>query len=107
MAVVKISGKQFVVIKGKTITVPYQDLEVGEILKTKDLLTGKELDFEVVDQKRSDKTLVMKFRNKTRYQRVIGQRTKLTLIKNIQAEKNEKLAKVEKEIKEKSSAKKS
>ncbi len=114
MAVVKIAGKQFVVAQGQIITVPYLDLEIGKILKTKDLLSEDQLEFEVIDQKRSEKIMVLKFRNKSRYQRLIGQRTKLTVVKNVIAqkaaktEKAEKPAKIEKiENKEKSSAKKS
>lgn len=103
MAVAKIAGKQFVVEEGKTITVPFLDLEIGQSLKTKDLITGKDLEFEVVDQKRSGKTIVLKFRNKTRYQRLIGQRTKLTVVKSVKA----KSEKVEKKETEKPAAKKS
>lgn len=96
MAVVKIAGKQFVVADGQVITVPYLDLEIGKTLITKDMLTDNDLQFEVIDQKRSAKIIVLKFRNKTRYQRLIGQRTKLTVLRNIKIEKVEKKEKVEK-----------
>ena len=90
MAVVKLAGKQFVVAQGQIITVPYHDLEIGKTLIVKDMLTDKDLQFEVIDQKRGPKIIVLKFRNKTRYQRLIGQRTKLTVMKNIKIEKEKR-----------------
>ncbi|MDO8513172.1 MAG: bL21 family ribosomal protein [bacterium] len=89
MAVVKIAGKQFVVKDGQRLNVPYLDLEIGKSLTTQDLLTGKDVVFEIIEQKRSAKVLVVKFRNKSRYLRVKGQRNKVTVVKNINSEKKE------------------
>jgi ribosomal protein L21 len=107
MAVVKIGGKQFVVNEGKNIIVPFCDLEIGKTLEAKDLLTGEMLEFVVIDQKRSSKVIVLKFRNKTRYQRLIGQRTKQTVLKNVEKKvKTEPTKATEKAVSKKSPAKK-
>lgn len=94
MAVVKIAGKQFVLNDGKRITTPFVDLEVGKILETKDMLTGDSISLEVLEQKRSKKILVVKFRNKSRYLRVIGQRNKITIMQEA-IKKPQKVDKVE------------
>lgn len=96
MAVVKIAGKQFLVEEGQQIVVPHLDLEIGKIFETKDMLGGKDLSFEVVEQKRGKKILVVKFRNKTRYKRVIGSKAKLTVLKSVKANPSAGEAKVKK-----------
>jgi large subunit ribosomal protein L21 len=89
MAVVELQGKQFLVKEGEVISVPHLDQEPGSKIKAKDLLNGKEVTLEVTDQIRDKKVRVSKFRNKTRYQRVIGHRTMLTKMKMIEEKASE------------------
>ena len=84
MAVIKIAGKQYVVKEGKSIVVPHLKMEVGEKIKLKDMLSDEELTFEVAEQKRGEKLVVLKFRNKTRYKRAMGHKSHLTVIKKVE-----------------------
>ncbi len=80
VAVISLGGKQFTVTPGKIIDVPHLNHEAGHTFETADLLTGKMVAAKVVDQVKADKIRVVKFKNKTRYTRTIGQRTKLTKV---------------------------
>lgn len=90
MAVVKVAGKQYLVKEGDQIKVNHLDLNVGEKITVKDELSDKNLNLEVIEQTRSKKILVIKFRNKTRYLRKKGHRNELTVLKVKKAEIKEK-----------------
>lgn len=95
MAVVSIKGKQFIVNEGKEISVPHLNMEPGEKLNAKDLLTDEEVTLEVIGDKNGKKIRVVKFRNKTRYHRVIGQKVVSTLVKLVKKEETKKVNKKE------------
>lgn len=65
MAIVKIQDKQYFVLAGDTICVEGVNLKNKKELKTKCLLSGKEVVFEV-KPKRTGKLSVVHFMNKTR-----------------------------------------
>ncbi len=80
VAVVSLGGKQFTVEPGKIICVPHLANEIGHTLELTDMLSGKTVSAKIVDQRKADKIRVIKFKNKTRYTRTIGQRTQLTAV---------------------------
>jgi large subunit ribosomal protein L21 len=80
VAVISLGGKQFTVEPGKIIDVPHLSKETGDSVEATDMLTGKTVTAKVVDQFKGKKIRVLKFKNKTRYTRVIGHRSKLTKV---------------------------
>lgn len=78
VAVVSLGGKQFTVEPGKIIAVPRLSDEVGQSINLTDLLAGQPVEAKVVDHLLGEKIRVVKFKNKTRYQRTIGHRSQLT-----------------------------
>lgn len=81
VAVISLGGKQFTVEPGKIIDVPHLNQEAGDKVTPADLLNGKKVTGTVVEQTKGKKLRVVKFKNKTRYTRTIGQRSHLTKVK--------------------------
>lgn len=99
MAVIKIKGKQYLVKEGQEIVVANLNMEPGEKVKAKDLLTDKDVTLEVIGQKRGEKVRIIKFRHKTRYKRFLGFRSTNTVIKMDKAEEKVVSKKAEKPAK--------
>ena len=88
-AVVRISGSQFVVREGGTVTVPRLEADPGATVKleevlflrdAKQALVGQPLvpdsfvEAEVIDHPRAKKVTVYKFRRREKYRRKLGHR---------------------------------
>lgn len=80
VAVISLGGKQFTVEPGKIIVAPRLSDEAGAILELTDLLNGQKVTAKVIEEFKGEKIRVVKFKNKTRYTRTIGQRSKLTKV---------------------------
>lgn len=74
VAVVNLGGKEYTVTPGQIIDVPHVKKEVGEQLELPDLLHDKKVTASVVAILRPIKVRVIKFKNKTRYLRILGQK---------------------------------
>lgn len=95
MAVVEISGHQFLVKEGEVFNIDNQDLEQGKNLEAKVLLTvdgdevkvgqpyvdGVKVKLEVVENLKGEKIEVIKYKAKSRYRKHIGYRSHLTKVK--------------------------
>jgi len=81
VAVISLGGKQFTVSPGKIIRVSRLTKAVDEVFEVADLLTGKKVEAQIVEQLKGDKITVLKFKNKARYLRRIGFRPLLTKVK--------------------------
>jgi large subunit ribosomal protein L21 len=80
VAVISLGGKQFTVEPGKIIDVPHLNQEAGDKVSLADLLNGKKVSATVIEHGKGKKLRVVKFKNKTRYTRTIGQRSHLTKV---------------------------
>lgn len=78
VAILETGGKQYLVHPGDVISVEKIPDTTKEI---PDLLTGKTISIEIMEQKRFKKIRVLKFRAKSRYKRVAGHRQAATTIK--------------------------
>ena len=81
LAVIKTGGKQYKVKTGDTIKVEKIDSQPEEKLEFADILGGKKVTASVVEHGKSDKVLVVKFKSKKRYTRVLGHRQQFSKIK--------------------------
>lgn len=96
MAVIELSGHQFLVREGETLEIDNQDLEVGnkfainEVLLLEDggkvsvgqpYVTGSSVELEVLENKKGEKIEVIKYKAKSRYRKHIGYRSSLTKVK--------------------------
>lgn len=89
LAVIRTSGKQYLVKEGDTISVdaPPKEIDVllvtdGENIKVgTPLVDGVVVKFEVVKSGLGPKIRVAKFKAKSRYRKVIGFRPKVTTVK--------------------------
>jgi len=80
-AVIKTGGKQYKVKTGDVIKVEKIATDPKEKLEFSDLFEGKKVLASIVDAGKSDKVLVVKFKSKKRYMRVLGHRQEFTKIK--------------------------
>lgn len=89
-AVVRTGGKQFRVEEGATLTVPKLEGEpgvrvtLGDVLLLADgekIATSGSVTAEIVGHEKGDKIKVLKYKNKTRYRKLSGQRTLGTRIR--------------------------
>ncbi|MFH1427094.1 MAG: 50S ribosomal protein L21 [Patescibacteria group bacterium] len=95
IAVIKTGGKQYKVEKGQTIKVEKLPEENGKNIKFETLLIatddakefklgkpslGKIVEGKVLEQGKSKKIMVVKYKNKTRYKRNIGHRQPYTKV---------------------------
>lgn len=80
MAVISLSGKQYLVEAGEKITTFNLGKNEGDLVLTKDLLTGKDIELKVVSNKLSKKVKVLKFIKKKGYKRNLGSRDHLTIL---------------------------
>lgn len=81
IAVVMLGGKQYIVSEGSKIKVEKLDQEAGKSFQIKDLLGGKEVSCQVIENVKAKKISHIKFKNKTRYIKRIGHRQTLTVVK--------------------------
>jgi len=96
LAVIELSGHQFLVRVGETLEIDNQDLKVGdkfivnEVLLLEDVgkvlvgqpyVTGCAVDLEVVENMKGKKIEVIKYKAKSRYRKHIGYRSTLTKVK--------------------------
>lgn len=81
VAVVSLGGKQFTVEPGKIIDVLRLSNEVGSTLELTNMLDGKKVTATVLEETKGEKLRVVKFKNKTRYIRTIGQRDHISRVK--------------------------
>ncbi len=80
VAVISLGGKQYTVLPGKIVVVPRLSNAEGESLELTDLLGGKTVTAKVLNALTGEKIRVVKFKNKTRSTRTIGQRSQLTRV---------------------------
>jgi len=89
-AVVRTGGKQFRVEEGTTLTVPRLEGEVGNTVTLTDVLfladgdrigSSGTVTAEIVAHEKGEKIKVLKYKNKTRYRKLSGQRALGTKIK--------------------------
>ncbi|MFH1822617.1 MAG: 50S ribosomal protein L21 [Patescibacteria group bacterium] len=95
IAVIKTGGKQYKVEKGQTIKIEKLPEENGKKVKFETLLIatddvkefqvgkpsiGKIVEGKVLEQGKSKKIMVVKYKNKTRYKRNIGHRQSFTKV---------------------------
>ena len=93
-AIIKTGGKQYKVAEGDVIDVEKLDAEIGDTVEFETLmlggedvvvdpevLAGKKVSAEVLDQFRGEKVLVFKLKKRKRYHRTQGHRQYLTKVK--------------------------
>ena len=96
-AVIQITGKQYKVSEGDTITTDrIADKNVGDTIKVSDVLliadektstvgtptvSGAEVTLEVIEQAKGDKITVFKYKSKSKYRKTIGHRQLQTYLK--------------------------
>ncbi len=90
-AVVRSGGKQYRVEEGQTVTVGRLAGEPGSTVTFDDVLLvvdgdtlaagGAKVTGQIVGHQKGDKVKVLKYKNKTRYRKLSGQRTHSTKIK--------------------------
>jgi large subunit ribosomal protein L21 len=95
-AIVRVSGFQFIVKEGETVTVPRLDAEAGSSVKLDDVLflrteddtvigrpnvPDSYVEAEVVDHPRAKKIMVFKFRRREKYRRKLGHRQQQTRLR--------------------------
>jgi large subunit ribosomal protein L21 len=94
LAVVELGGNQFMVQKWDIIEVKRQDIEVGKNISIEAMLiadidwkdvkvgtplvSGSQVEFKVLDQKKGEKVRVFKMKSKKRYMRNRGFRPSIT-----------------------------
>lgn len=96
MAVIELSGHQFLVREGEILEIDNQDLEVGNKFSVSEVLlleedgkvavgqphvSGSSVDLEVLENKKGEKIEVIKYKAKSRYRKHIGYRSSLTKVK--------------------------
>ncbi|MFA5247812.1 MAG: 50S ribosomal protein L21 [Patescibacteria group bacterium] len=94
IAVILAGGKQYVVSAGQELKIEKIEKEVGDKIKLEALLVaddakvslgkpslGEKVEAEVVEQGRSKKVSVMKFKSKVRYRRNVGHHQAFTKVK--------------------------
>lgn len=80
IAVVMLGAKQYIVTEGAKIKVEKLDQEAGKSFQTNDLLGGKDVSCQVIENVKAKKISHIKFKNKTRYIKRIGHRQTLTVV---------------------------
>ncbi len=95
-AIVRVSGFQFIVKEGETVTVPRLDAEAGSSVRLDDVLflrteddtvighpnvPDSYVEAEVVDHLRAKKITVFKFRRREKYRRKLGHRQQQTRLR--------------------------
>ena len=93
-AIIKTGGKQYKVAEGDVIDVEKLDAEIGDTVEfdtlmlsgeatvvDPEILAGKKVSAEVLDQFRGEKVLVFKLKKRKRYHRTQGHRQYLTKVK--------------------------
>lgn len=81
VAVISLGGKQFTISLGKIISVPHLREESGATLNLTDLLSGGKVTAQILNHYADKKIRVVKFKNKVRYTRTIGHRSKMTKVR--------------------------
>jgi large subunit ribosomal protein L21 len=89
--VVRAGGKQYRVEEGAVVAVPHLTGEPGNTVTFRDVLLvadgdkltvgGATVTGEIVAHEKGDKIRVLKYKNKTRYRKISGQREQTTKIK--------------------------
>ena len=80
IAVIKTGGKQYKVKEGDILEVEKLDSKDKKI-EFKDLLAGKSVKAEILEEIKGPKVKIFKFKNKTGYRKSLGHRQKYTKIK--------------------------
>jgi large subunit ribosomal protein L21 len=81
IAVIETRGKQYCLTEEQPIAIDWLDAEAGTTVEVNNVLDGKPVTVEVVEHILGKKVVSRKFRNKTRYQRVIGHRQPMTIVR--------------------------
>lgn len=96
LAVIELSGHQYLVKEGENLTIDNQNLEPGKKFKVAEVLllesngevlvgqpyvSGGSVELEVLENKKGEKIEVMKYKAKSRYHKHIGYRSSLTEVK--------------------------
>ena len=79
-AVIQAAGKQYLVRPGQTLRVPHLESE-GKHHEFADMISGKRVRATILEQSRSPKIAVRKFKSKVRYLRRKSYRETLTVIR--------------------------
>lgn len=93
IAVIKTGGKQYKVAQGQNLKIEKINAEVGAVLKFQTMLVAEEenvqlgkplldeiVEGKILEQGKSKKVSVVKFKNKTRYKRNVGHRQPYTKV---------------------------
>jgi large subunit ribosomal protein L21 len=93
IAVIKTGGKQYKVAQGQNLKIEKIDAKVGAALKFQTLLVAEEeniklgtpvlgdiVEGKIIEQGKSKKVSVVKFKNKTRYKKNVGHRQPFTKV---------------------------
>ncbi|MDD5031611.1 MAG: 50S ribosomal protein L21 [Patescibacteria group bacterium] len=98
IAVIKTGGKQYKVKPGQVLKIEKLDAEAGKPVKFETLLTassdgqemnlgkpalGEKVEGKILEQGRAKKISVVKYKNKTRYQKNVGHRQPYTKVEII------------------------
>jgi large subunit ribosomal protein L21 len=96
LAVIELSGHQFLVHEGNEFEIDNQDIEVGKKITVSEVLlledegkvsvgqpyvTGSVVELEVLENKKGEKIEVIKYKAKSRYRKHVGYRSSLTKVK--------------------------
>lgn len=81
IAVIKIGGHQYKVKEGDSLRIDKLSEKKGKKIILPDLLGGRKVEIQVLEQEKGKKIRILKFKPKTRYKKVIGFRPLLTKIK--------------------------
>lgn len=81
IAVVMLGGKQYIVSEGVKIKVEKLNHEADKSFQVKDLLGGKNVSCQVIENVKAKKISHIKFKNKTRYIKRLGHRQTLTVVR--------------------------
>jgi len=78
MAIISLSGRQYLVSEKEKFETFKLDKKEGDVFDVKDELSGKTVKLKVIMHKKAPKIRVLKFKKKTGYKKVYGNRANLT-----------------------------
>ena len=78
MAIISLSGRQYLVGEKEKLQTFKLDKKEGDVFEVKDELSGKMVKLKVLRQFKAPKIRVLKFKKKTGYKRIYGDRANLT-----------------------------
>lgn len=80
MAIISLSGRQYLVGDKEKFETFRLEKKEGEVFEVTDELSGKPVKIKVLSHKKAPKIRVLKFKRKTGYKRIYGNRANLTVL---------------------------